>query len=135
VDRAAVLTIGAGTDGYEVIDDWSRPAGVDDPKAATVLYFDGPISPAAYDAAMRAGRERLGPALHAVPGLIRTIALWDAANRAIVVIHFAESVDALDAGARAVSSTTLLPGEDPALLPGPDRAEVHHVTTVRKETS
>ena len=33
----------------------------------------------------------------------------------------------LDAIARAVMSTELLPGEDPALLPGPDRIEIHHV--------
>ena len=135
VDRATVLTIGSGTDGYEVVEDCSGQAAGSDPKAATVLYFDGPVSPAGYDAAVRAGRDRIQPALRAVPGLIRTVVLWDALNRASVVIHFAESVEALDAAARVASSTTLLPGEDPALLPGPDRAEVHHVTAVRKETS
>jgi len=37
-------------------------------------------------------------------------------------------VETLDAIARAVMSTELMPGEDPALLPGPDRIEIHHVT-------
>ena len=45
-----------------------------------------------------------------------------------VVITLATSLEALDATARAVMSTELMPGEDPALLPGPDRIEIHHVT-------
>jgi hypothetical protein len=45
-----------------------------------------------------------------------------------VVITLATSVETLDAIARAVMATELMPGEDPALLPGPDRIEIHHVT-------
>jgi hypothetical protein len=45
-----------------------------------------------------------------------------------VVITLATSVPALDVIGRTVMSTELLPGEDPALLPGPDRIEIHHVT-------
>jgi len=44
------------------------------------------------------------------------------------VITLATSVEALDATARTVMSTELMPGEDPALLSGPDRIEIHHVT-------
>jgi hypothetical protein len=37
-------------------------------------------------------------------------------------------VDTLDAAQRAVMATGLAPDEDPALLPGPDRIEIHRVT-------
>ena len=45
-----------------------------------------------------------------------------------VVITLATSVDTLDAAQQAVMATELTPGEDPALLPGPDRVEIHRVT-------
>ena len=45
-----------------------------------------------------------------------------------VIITLATSVETLDAAERAAMSTELMPGEDPALLPGPDRIEIHHVT-------
>ncbi len=40
----------------------------------------------------------------------------------------ATSVETLDAAQRAVMATELAPDEDPALLPGPDRVELHRVT-------
>jgi hypothetical protein len=45
-----------------------------------------------------------------------------------VIITLTTSVETLDAAERAAMSTELMPGEDPALLPGPDRIEIHHVT-------
>ena len=44
-----------------------------------------------------------------------------------VIITLATSVEAIDALQRAVMSTQLLPGEDPALLGGPDGVELHQV--------
>ena len=40
-------------------------------------------------------------------------------------------MDALKRGFELISSTELLPGEDPALLPGPDRVEVYEVVDAR----
>jgi hypothetical protein len=60
-------------------------------------------------------------------GLVGTYALRGPDLGSVVII-LATSVQSLDAIARAVMSTELLPGEDPALLPGPDRIEIHHVT-------
>jgi hypothetical protein len=45
----------------------------------------------------------------------------------MVVVNLCTSFDALAATEKAVSSTTLLPGEDPALLTGPDRVDMHRV--------
>ena len=45
-----------------------------------------------------------------------------------MIITLTTSVETLDAAERAAMSTELMPGEDPALLPGPDRIEIHHVT-------
>ena len=47
---------------------------------------------------------------------------------ASVVCTLATSVAALDAITQAVMATGLLPGEDAALLPGPDRIQTHQVT-------
>lgn len=43
----------------------------------------------------------------------------------------AESERALLDAQKAIMSTALLPGENPALLPGPDRIELHPVIGVR----
>src|SRR3954447_15973907 len=67
--KTTILTIGADVTGAEVVDDWAATAGAD-PKAATIVYFDGPLSPAAYAAAERGGRDRILPALRQVPGVI-----------------------------------------------------------------
>jgi hypothetical protein len=43
------------------------------------------------------------------------------------VVILAESMDAFDAAAQAIMSTELLPGEDPALLGGPDRISFYRL--------
>jgi hypothetical protein len=45
-----------------------------------------------------------------------------------VVLSIAVSLDALAAIEQAVNGTELLPGEDPALLPGPDGACINQIT-------
>lgn len=111
----------------EIVDDWSGKAAGAEPTVALVLTFDGPLSPAAYDAARFAARERVLPALAQVDGLVRMYALWDPATRSATAVHLAVSMDALEEAGRAVNSTELLPGEDPALLPGPDRAVAYRI--------
>jgi hypothetical protein len=112
---------------YEVQHTWSGPDAGRPPRAAVVLYFDGPMAPPVIEASIRGGRERVLPVISKVPGIVGGFQLWQPEDRALTIVNLAVSLDALDDAARAVNSTTLLPGEDPALLPGPDRAVVHLV--------
>jgi hypothetical protein len=129
--KTTILTIGADVTGAEVVDDWVGSAAGADPKAATIVYLDGPLSPVAYAAAEHGGRDRILPALRQVPGVIRLVTLWDPTARSIASIVLADSIETLEEAARVVNSTTLLPDEDPALLPGPDRADMHRVVQHR----
>jgi hypothetical protein len=123
-DRAAA---DQAAEWYEIEDD--RPGADRDarPEVAGLLRFDGPMSEPLHAAALRAGRERIGPCLTAQTGIVRTLALWQPERRRMLVVTLAVSVAALEAGQRAVMSTELLPGEDPALLPGPDSVDLYRV--------
>ncbi|MBC6451443.1 hypothetical protein [Actinokineospora xionganensis] len=107
---------------YEVESDHpgaGSPAGV-----AAFLYFDGPISDEVHQAAERAHRERIAPAMRTQPGVSRALVLWQPQRRTALVVSTADSVESIEAGQRAVATMELLPGEDAALLPGPDRVEL-----------
>jgi hypothetical protein len=112
---------------YEVtgIDEGSAAAQA--PSYARLMYFDGPRAPEQAAAEDLAGQRRIWPAICGLSGLVGTYVLRGP-DLGCVVITLATSVETLDAIARAVMATELLPGEDPALLPGPDRIEIHHVT-------
>ena len=112
---------------YEVtgIDEGSATAQA--PSYARLMYFDGPRAPEQAAAEDRAGRQRIWPAIRNLSGLVGVYVLRGR-DLGSVVITLTTSAETLDAAARAVMSTELLPGEDPALLPGPDRIEIHHVT-------
>ena len=116
---------------YEVDEDLAGLAATAQPTAAFVGQFDGPLSTAQINAARRAGRERLAPTLGQVPGLVRVLGLWHPLDRKMMVMHLAESREALTGVTRAVTTTPLLPGEDRALLPGPDRVRPHRVLAYR----
>jgi hypothetical protein len=115
---------------YEVEDD--EPGGGRDARSAFagLTWFDGPMSAPVRDAARRAGRERIGPVLAGHAGTVRSMVLWQRELRRMLVVTLAVSVDALEDGQRTVLSTELLPGEDPALLPGPDRVDVFRVVSM-----
>jgi hypothetical protein len=101
--------------------DAGSPAG-----AVATAYFDPPISRARQAAARFGFRERIQPALAAVPGLVRMLVLGrDGAN---CVVTITVDLPSLETTAAAISGTQLLPSEDPALLTGPDRVDVHTVT-------
>ncbi|CRK61937.1 hypothetical protein [Alloactinosynnema sp. L-07] len=91
---------------------------------AAFLHFDGPLSAEVKAAADRANRDRIAPAMHDHPGFARVLVLWQPQRRSAVVLTMAESVESLEEGQRKIGSMELLPGEDPALLPGPDRIEI-----------
>jgi hypothetical protein len=112
---------------YEVTDTREGQAAGQVPAYAQLTYFDGPSTPELAEAADVAGRLRIWPAVRGISGLVGVYVLR-ARDLGRVVITVATSVETLEAGQRALLSTELMPGEDPALLPGPDRIEIHHVT-------
>jgi hypothetical protein len=118
---------------YEVEADQTGGAGGRPPTAALTLWFDGPMSPARIAAARFGYRERIAPVLATLPGLVRSVVLRRNRDGASCVVGLAVDLSALESGEAAVNATPLLPGEDPALLTGPDRVETHHVVSSRLE--
>ncbi|GAA4712471.1 YceI family protein [Phytohabitans rumicis] len=118
----------AGGEWYEVEQDLAGPDAGVPARAATLLEFDGPQGPARIAAARLAFHDRLAPLLRATPGCVRVLVLWQPETCAHVVVSLATSLPALAAIGQAVNTSPLLPGEDPALLPGPDRVAINEVT-------
>ena len=112
---------------YHVTAAEDGPASAQAPAWARLMYYDGPRAPEQAAAADRAGRQRIWPAISGLSGLVSAYVLHGR-DLGAVIITLTTSVETLDAAERAAMSTELLPGEDPALLPGPDRIEIHHVT-------
>lgn len=110
---------------FEVLDDLTGVAAAEPPSVAGVLYFDGPIGRARFDAFRRAHHERVARATARVAGIVRALVLWQPEDAAMTVVNLAVSLETLEDTRQAVQSTELLPGEDPALLPGPDRVEIY----------
>jgi len=98
---------------------------------AQLTYFDGPRTPEQVAATDFAHRERIVPAVSEVAGTIRAYRLRRA-DGTEVVVAIAESEQALLDAQKAIMATELLPGEDPALLPGPDRVELYPVIEVQE---
>jgi hypothetical protein len=124
--RAGTAALPAET--YAVTDTEEGLAAAQAPACARLLYFDGPRAPEQTAAADLAGKQRIWPAIRGLSGLVGVYVLLGR-DLGSVVITLATSVDTLDAAERAVMATALAPGEDPALLPGPDRIEIHRVTS------
>ncbi len=112
---------------YQVTDTETGPAATQVPTYARLLCFDGPRAPEQAAAEDLAGRQRIWPAIRDLSGLVGVYALRGS-DLSSVVVTLATSVETLDAVQRAVMATELMPGEDPALLAGPDRVEIHRVT-------
>ncbi|MEV4516890.1 hypothetical protein AB0K00_49045 [Dactylosporangium sp. NPDC049525] len=130
-DQLTVTLSNERRDGsHTVLHDIAGPAGGTTPAAAHLLHFDGPATDAAFAAADFAYRERIAPTFRAAPGAVRNLVLFDPERRATVVVSMAVDLAALDAIGRAANSLDLLPGEDMALLPGPDHVSFHPVVRV-----
>lgn len=108
---------------YRVVLTGSAPGT---PKFAQTTWFDGPRRQDVAEADLRAARDRIWPAIRHLDGVGDSYAM-QTADRAGLVLGFAESVETIEAAQRTIMSTELLPGEDPALLPGPDRVDIHNV--------
>jgi len=116
---------------YEVRQVGEGPAADEQPAVAQLTWFDGPRSEVQAAADERAGTERLWPAVADTPGLVRSLALV-ADDRSYVHLGLATGAEVLDEAQRRIMSTDLLPGEDLALLGGPDRIDVCTVLAGRR---
>ena len=96
---------------------------------AQLTYFDGPRTPEQVAAHDFASRERIRPAVSDLGHRFRVYRLRRDDGSEIVVTISGSEQDLLDAQ-KAIMSTELLPGEDRALLPGPDRIELYPVLEV-----
>ena len=96
---------------------------------AQLTYFDGPRSPEQLAAHDFAARERIVPVISELDHSYRVYVLRRDDGSQIVV-SIADSEQALLDAQKAIMSTELLPGEDPALLPGPDRIELYPVISL-----
>lgn len=97
------------------------------PVAAQLVRFDGPRDAEAVAASRRAGTERIWPAVRDLEGLVDVLVLERPGGEELV-LSFATSVEHFARAGERIMATSLLPGEDPARLPGPDRIEVLAVT-------
>jgi hypothetical protein len=105
---------------------------------ARLSYFDGPRSPELVAASDRAGRDRIEPAISNDPQLrdqLVSLLVLRRPDGGQVVITVMRSEAALARAQDVIMSTELLPGEDPALLPGPDRSETYQVAHLRSWTT
>ncbi|MEV0435882.1 MULTISPECIES: hypothetical protein [unclassified Nocardia] len=93
---------------------------------AHLVWFDRPRGAAELAAADFAATHRIQPAVATVPGLLDFYELRRDDGSGLV-IGIAETEAAIHAVRAAILATELLPGEDPALLPGPDRVEIYPV--------
>jgi hypothetical protein len=112
---------------YDVLAATNGPSTPEEARVCQVSWFEGPRSAEQNDALLRAGEQRIGPAIATMPGLVATYVLCHPGDSSVAILTMATSTEALDRAAGIVFSTTLLPGEDPALLTGPDRVEVYKV--------
>ena len=110
--------------GYEVVERSAgrRPAGAR-ASPRCVWLNGGGRRRAAPTPPMRAGRERIDPAVRDVEGIVATYVLRGADDARIVVVALVTALEVLDDIRRAVFATDLLPvgGPGPADRPRPDR--------------
>ncbi|MBN1093157.1 hypothetical protein JKP75_11690 [Blastococcus sp. TML/M2B] len=135
-DAAAVrvpdpgFLVGSGS--YELLERVAGSAAGSAPEFAQVLWFPGGNA-ARTDAHVRAGRERIDPAMRTVSGVVVTYVLRGA-DDALVVVTLVTGLPVLEDMRRAVFATDLLPWEDPALLTDPERVDVDRVLHARLAT-
>lgn len=95
------------------------------PGVIQVTSFDGPRD-AAQVAADDLSAQRILPAVSDLPGLAGAIQ-GRADDGAFVAITFTDTAETMQRFVERIMSTELLPGEDPALLTGPDAVDVHRI--------
>jgi hypothetical protein len=111
---------------YRVVDHLDGTAAGRTPLFAQLTWLNSVGNTDVAVAAERGGRERVHPAIRDVEGLVGVLVLRSADHR-IVVVGLATGRETHAEVQERIGRTRLLPGEDPALLPGPDRVEVGRV--------
>ncbi|MDQ3715395.1 MAG: hypothetical protein M3381_05085 [Actinomycetota bacterium] len=107
----------------------------DEPPAyGQIVYFDGPRPQSEADAIDRANRDRIGPAVRSIPGNLGAF-VGRNPDGSFVVVALTASLQAIEDSQRAIMSTDLLPGEDPADLAGPDRMHLAWVLAASSRTA
>lgn len=97
-----------------------------EPTFAQLTWFDGPRTSAVIEAVERADRNRIWPAVRDLPTAVGAL-ICRTPEGAQLVVSLSTSLQGLEDEQNAIMSTTLLPGEDPALLTGPDRIQIARV--------
>ena len=116
----------AGTRVYGLADRIDGVAAGRAPLFAELTWLNGTGDPAVARAAERGGRERIHPAVRDVDGLVGVLVFRSADDR-ILVVGTATGRETHAEIQDRIMRTPLLPGEDPALLPGPDRVQLGRV--------
>ncbi|WP_285750748.1 hypothetical protein [Lentzea sp. NBRC 105346] len=112
---------------YEVEDTITGPSAGGPRVCCTLVFMDGPLSQERWDAGAFAHERRIKPFLEGYDGYVDGCVLVDKVKRSAVAVGFATSFEKADEIGKAVNSMELVPGEDPALLTGPDRIELYRV--------
>ena len=119
-------SVPVGTRPYLLADRVDGAAAGRAPLFAQLTWVNGTGDAAVARAAERGGRERIHPAIRDVEGLVGVLVFRSADDR-ILVVGLGTGLETLAEVQGRIARTPLLPGEDPALLPGPDRTEVGRV--------
>jgi hypothetical protein len=116
----------AGTRTYRLVDRVDGTAAGRTPLFAQLTWLNGTGDPAVARAAERGGRERIHPVIRDVEGFVGVL-VFESADARILVVALATGLETHTEIGDRITNTPLLPGEDPALLPGPDRMELGRV--------
>jgi hypothetical protein len=116
----------AGTRAYGLVDRLDGVAAGRTPLFAMLTWVNSAGDPAVARAAERGGRERIHPAIRDVEGLVSVLVFRSADDR-ILVVGTATGLETHTEVQDRIGRTPLLPGEDPALLPGADRTELGRI--------
>lgn len=123
VDDADRAPITAGGEDYADCSFEGTGHNDERPAYGQIVYFDGARTQAESAAIDRANRERIAPAVRVIPGNLGAYAGRNP-DGSFAVVALTTSLQAVEDAQRAIMSTELLPGEDPALLTGPDRIQL-----------
>ncbi len=119
---------------YRVTDEMHGRATGRRPLFAQVTWLNGDGDRVRADAAERGGRDRIWPAVREIDGIVDVYALRSADDR-IVVVGLATGRETHQQVQDVLTVTALLPDEDPALLPGPDRIDMARVLVAELPTA
>jgi hypothetical protein len=111
---------------YAVVETQPGVDRAETPRFAQLVWLNGDGDARRADSAIRAGRERIAPAIRDVEGVVGTYVLRAADSR-MVVVTLVTGVETPEVLRRAILGTELLPWEDPAQLTDPDRIDIDRV--------